>query len=122
MTGESMKILVYGGKGWIGSYIIDKLSKTSKPINIVYGRYIYSYGDIEKDILEHAPDRIWSFVGRTGGPGCNTIDYLEDKLVTNINDNLYIPLLIMMAGDTYGIHVTYMGTGCIFSSEDQIYE
>lgn len=53
-------------------------------------------------------------IGRTSGPGCNSIDYLEDKLKENINDNLYSPLILSLLCDYYKIHLTYLGTGCIF--------
>jgi 3,5-epimerase/4-reductase len=62
------------------------------------------------------PDRVISLVGRTRGPGHNTIDYLEQKgkLLENMRDNLWSPIVLAHACSGRGIHLVYMGTGCIF--------
>lgn len=66
-------------------------------------------------------DRILCLIGRTHGPGYSTIDYLEQKgkLVENVRDNLFSPLVLAMLGKKYGIHVTYLGTGCIFNYDEK---
>lgn len=76
--------------------------------------------DVEAELASVRPDRILCFIGRTHGPGYSTIDYLEQKgkLVENVRDNLYSPLVLALLGKKYGIHVTYLGTGCIFSNTD----
>lgn len=73
---------------------------------------------VEADIVRVRPHRIMCFIGRTHGPGYSTIDYLEQKgkLVENVKDNLYAPLVLALLGAKYDIHVTYLGTGCIFSN------
>ena len=62
------------------------------------------------------PDRLVCRVGRTQGPGFTIIDYLEQpgKLVENVRDNLYAPISLGLLCRELGIHMTYMGTGCIF--------
>ena len=52
----------------------------------------------------------------------NTIDYLEDKTKLNINvrDNLYAPLVLGEAAKKYNIHLSYLGTGCIYTY-DQVH-
>jgi len=71
---------------------------------------------VEKEILLCNPDRIISLIGRTTGPNYLTIDYLEQKgkLVENLKDNLYAPLVLAILSKKYNIHFTYLGTGCIF--------
>lgn len=66
------------------------------------------------------PDRVVSAVGRTHGPGQPTIDYLEsrDRLAENLRDNLYAPMALAAACRNVGAHLTYLGTGCIFSRDD----
>lgn len=75
---------------------------------------------VENELMSISPDRILCLIGRTHGPGYSTIDYLEQKgkLVENVRDNLYSPLVLAILGLRYGIHVTYLGTGCIFSSTE----
>ena len=50
------------------------------------------------------------------GEGHSTIDYLEQpgKLVDNIRDNLYAPMVLALECCQRQIHLTYLGTGCIF--------
>ena len=114
-----MHVLVYGSYGWIGSQFIDILKKHN--INYSYG---ISRVDNDKTLLfeikETKPTHIVSFIGRTHGKIANktytTIDYLEQegKLVENIRDNLYGPLLLSDICKENNIHFTYLGTGCIF--------
>lgn len=110
-----MRILIFGGKGWIGQQLSKYLVNDS--VNVIHA---CSRADdemmVEKEILETKPDRIISLIGRTSGPGCNSIDYLEQKgkLVENIRDNLYGPLVLALLAQKHGIHLTYIGTGCIF--------
>ena len=75
---------------------------------------------VEEDIKHFEPDRIVCLIGRTHGPGYSTIDYLEQKgkLVENLRDNLFSPMCIALIAQNYGIHVTYLGTGCIFTYKE----
>lgn len=119
-----MKWLVYGGNGWIGSMLCDFIIKKYETDILIQSEYrADDEVNVEKEILTTAPDRILCVVGRTGGPGCPTIDYLqkEDRLHTNIRDNLYAPMVLTILCERYDIHLTYFGTGCIFDDKDKIY-
>lgn len=84
-----MKWLIYGGKGWIGGQIIQILEKNPLFTVIVGDARIDNYQDTCDEITRIQPDRVVSTVGRTSGPGCPNIDYLEQpgKLVDNLRDN-----------------------------------
>ena len=94
-----MKILIYGSKGWIGNQFV-KILEDNK-INYIKGS---SRVDNNEKLVEEIefvnPTHIVSFIGRTHGVIDDkvypTIDYLEQegKLVENIRDNLYSPLLL----------------------------
>lgn len=75
---------------------------------------------VECEIDSVHPDRVLCLIGRTHGDGCATIDYLEQKgkLVENVRDNLYAPLTLAMSCRQRGIHLTYLGTGCIFTYDN----
>jgi dTDP-glucose 4,6-dehydratase len=113
-----MKFLVYGHKGWIGQQVV----------NLLAGKYQVIYGaarlddekSVEEEILKSRPDRIISLTGRTHGPEINNVDYLElpGKLAENVKDNLFGPLILALICKKLNIHLTYLGTGCIFHSED----
>jgi len=109
--------LLYGGNGWIGTQVLKLLQDDPKnTIHVSKLRIIPSnIKEIENEIKEY--NNIMCFVGRTHGKDCNTIDYLEGegKLVENINDNLYSPMTLAILAHKHQKHLTYMGTGCIFS-------
>ena len=114
-----MKILFFGSKGWIGNQYGYFLNKNG----ITYISTDVRADDekaVEEEIKLYSPTHIVSFIGRTHGGEYNTIDYLElpGKLQDNIRDNLYSPLILSILCERYNIHYTYLGTGCIFSSDD----
>ena len=114
-----MKILFFGSKGWIGQQFGFFLNKNG----ITYISTDVRADDekaVEEEIKLYSPTHIISFIGRTHGGEYNTIDYLElsGKLKDNIRDNLYSPLVLSILCERYNIHYTYLGTGCIFSSDD----
>lgn len=118
-----MKILLYGGKGWIGNQFKQILTKNN--INFIEGK---SRADNEKNITTELktvkPTHVISFIGRTHGKIGNkvftTIDYLEQKgkLTDNLRDNLYGPFVLAKICKELNIHYTYLGTGCIFKFDD----
>ena len=118
-----MRILIYGGHGWIGNQFVGILQK--KKIDYVIGN---SRVDDDKFLLDEInkvkPTHIVSFIGRTHGriddKIYTTIDYLEQdgKLYENIRDNLYSPLLLSEISRDQNIHFTYLGTGCIFKYDE----
>jgi 3,5-epimerase/4-reductase len=115
-----MKWLVYGSKGWIGGMVKTYLENKGETVICANSRADDEKA-VEEEILSVEPDRIVSLIGRTHGPGFSTIDYLEQpgKLVENVRDNLYSPVVLALLGKKYGIHVTYLGTGCIFDSNEE---
>lgn len=123
-----MIILIYGSKGWIGSQFVEILKK--KGIDFYEGKVrVDSTENLEKEIVEINPTHVISFIGRTHGKINNTeyttIDYLEqkDKLVENVRDNLYSPLILADICSRLNIHYSYLGTGCIFKfDEDHLFE
>jgi dTDP-glucose 4,6-dehydratase len=120
-----MKFLIYGGNGWIGKQFIHILKeKHLFYITSIGKARLYNIEDIKKEIEEVNPTHIFCFVGRTHGKIGDriytTIDYLEEpmKLVDNIRDNLFSPVNIVKLCQNRDIHVTYLGTGCIFKYDD----
>jgi len=117
--------LLYGANGWIGSKVYNLL--TEMGIKVIKSKCrADNYDDVENEInsidgLTH----VMSFIGRTHGKYNNniisTIDYLEKpgKLVENIKDNLYAPILLSSICKKFQIHFTYLGTGCIFEYDDK---
>ena len=121
-----MKILFYGHSGWIGGQFKDYLLSVKAVIENGTAR-LEDYDALEEEIRRVNPTHIVSFTGRTNGTyegeAINTIDYLEKpgKLVENLRDNLYGPLNLATLQAIYGFHYTYLGTGCIFSYDDELH-
>ena len=125
---DSMNILIYGGKGWIGQQFVDILKKQNI-CHVLSETRVNNYKDIYEDLLDYDPTHVISFIGRThgthNGKYFSTIDYLQQpgKLKENINDNLYGPIIIAEACKNYSkenrfVHYSYIGTGCIFKYDN----
>jgi dTDP-glucose 4,6-dehydratase len=119
-----MKVLVYGFQGWIGQQFVNLLIE--KNINFVNGNCrVNSIEDVNKEIITVNPSHVVSFIGRTHGKigekVYTTIDYLEQegKLLDNVRDNLFSPIILANLCSKQKIHYTYLGTGCIFKFDDE---
>uniref|UniRef100_A0A1I7RLL1 Methionine adenosyltransferase 2 subunit beta n=1 Tax=Bursaphelenchus xylophilus TaxID=6326 RepID=A0A1I7RLL1_BURXY len=114
-----VRILVFGANGWIGKQFTDCLNKHGLQYVIAKTRPGDSSDyEIRREIAEIAPSHIVSLIGRTHGKDCGNIDYLEggpDKLKENVRDNLYGPFMLANIAERFGIHFTYIGTGCLFA-------
>ena len=123
-----MKVLLYGKNGWIGQKVYNLLIEKNHKV-IVGNKRAEDVTGLEEEIIKVQPTNIISTIGRTHGiiDGVNysTIDYLEQKgkLRENIRDNLYSPTILAILSKKYNIHYTYLGTGCIFTYDDEhVYE
>ena len=121
---QDMKVLIYGYKGWIGSQFTNILDSH----NIIYSKgkaRVDNIQDVISELLETSPTHVVSFIGRTHGKIdekiYTTIDYLEqpNKLQDNIRDNLFSPLVLAFMCKKLNIHLTYLGTGCIFKYDTE---
>jgi 3,5-epimerase/4-reductase len=118
-----MKWLVFGHKGWIGQQVV-KIIESKEYIVITTDIRVDDEQKVDKLLQDIQPDRVISLIGRTHGEGYSTIDYLEQKgkLIENVRDNLYGPLVLGLLCKKYNIHYTYLGTGCIFSGYNEEYK
>ena len=114
-----MKILFFGGGGWIGGQMLSIIKNTNHEIILSTCR-AENKEAVEEEIKKYQPTHIMSFIGRTHGRIDNkeytTIDYLEQKgkIVENVRDNLFSPIVLALLAQKYNLHYTYLGTGCIF--------
>lgn len=120
---ETLTFLVFGGKGWIGQKAIKVLNERGHRVVLATARADDDVA-VVNEFAAVKPDRVVSFLGRTHGPGCGTIDYLEGhpsegKLLLNMRDNIYAPLSLALLCKEKGIHLSYLGTGCIFEYDEE---
>lgn len=118
-----MLFLIFGNNGWIGNMFINILEK-NKISFISSSIRANNKEDVENEIINIKPTHIFSFIGRThgtyNGKNYTTIDYLEQKgkILDNVRDNLYSPLVLALLSKKYNIHFSYLGTGCIFDYDE----
>ena len=116
-------VYIIGHKGWIGSMYLKLFEE--RGIKYYFSDYRGESEEIKKDILDRGASHVLCCMGRTHGrrDGVNytTIDYLQshDVLNQNINDNLFVPVSLALFCDKYNIHFTYMGTGCIYTYDNE---
>ena len=118
-----MKFLVYGANGWIGGKVYKYLLEQN--IDTVAGNCrVNDISALEEEIRMVEPTHVISLIGRThgtyNGKKYGTIDYLEQpgKLVENVRDNLFSPMVLSLLSKRYNFHFTYLGTGCIFEFDE----
>jgi 3,5-epimerase/4-reductase len=118
-----MRIYLVGHKGWIGQMVSEYCR--GKNIEVLNSDYRGESKELLDDILVKKPTHVFCCLGRThgtlNGKTYTTIDYLQNQetLQENINDNLYVPLRLGMFCENNDIHFTYLGTGCIYSYEEE---
>lgn len=116
-------ILIFGGLGWIGQKVVTLLTERSITFTVSQVR-VDNLDDVMAEIKKINPTHIMCFIGRTHGSIGEkyfpTIDYLEQKgkLRENVNDNLFCPMALAILCQRLKIHLTYLGTGCIFNYAD----
>lgn len=118
-----MKVLVYGANGWIGGQFVSILEENG--VSFIRGKSrVDNDTAVRQEITDSSCTHVVSFIGRThgsiGSTKYTTIDYLEQegKLIENIRDNLYSPLVLAETCRSLRMHFTYLGTGCIFKYDD----
>jgi nucleoside-diphosphate-sugar epimerase len=119
-----MKFLVYGTNGWIGGKVLKLLQNDGSEVVSGNSR-VNNIKELEAEILEVAPTHVISLIGRTHGTHdgkvYGTIDYLEQpgRLIENVRDNLFGPMVLSLLSKKYNFHFTYLGTGCIFEFDQE---
>ena len=117
----SMKLLVYGSKGWIGQQFINLVKDLDYNVGV---SRLNDIDGVTEELKKIKPTHVFCFIGRTHGKiddkVYTTIDYLEQpgKLVDNIRDNLFSPITLAKLCESNNIHLTYLGTGCIFKFDE----
>ena len=118
-----MRILLFG-PGWIGSKLMNLFNSLNIDARVATSR-ANNKTAVSDELNEYRPTHVVSCIGRThgtiNGAEIPTIDYLEypGKLVDNVTDNLYAPILLAHLCRERDIHYTYIGTGCIFEYDEQ---
>jgi 3,5-epimerase/4-reductase len=117
-------VLVFGSNGWIGSKVVRLLE--SQSVTVIKSDCRADDAVVVENEINSIKNitHVMSFIGRTHGTFegnvIPTIDYLEKpgKLVENMRDNLFSPVILAEICKKRNIHFTYLGTGCIFDYDE----
>ena len=117
-------VLVFGSNGWIGSKVVRLLENLS--VTVIKSDCRADDAVLVENEINSIKNitHVMSFIGRTHGTFegnvIPTIDYLEKpgKLVENMRDNLFSPVILAEICKKRNIHFTYLGTGCIFDYDE----
>ena len=119
-----IKILIYGHNGYIGSNLKNYLMEHNN-VKILKSNFkkIKKDTDIKYDIDILKPDRIISCIGLVKKDNLFSTEFLNQNkyMSENIENNLYLHILISKICIKYNIHFTYIGTGCLYSSKNKVF-
>jgi UDP-glucose 4,6-dehydratase len=116
---QTKVVLLWGGRGWIGTQFKHILQEKGWIVLEAKSR-ADNKSEAMMELENSNATHVACLIGRTHGEGFSTIDYLEQpgKLKENMNDNLYAPLVLADLAKERGLHMLYMGTGCIFEYDN----
>ncbi|MFZ5953840.1 MAG: sugar nucleotide-binding protein [Candidatus Dependentiae bacterium] len=104
-------VLLFGGKtGWIGQQLIPIFSNSGYQVHCAESR-LENRTDIINEIKKINPDVIVSAAGLTGTPN---VDWCEDHKQETLRTNVIGTLNLADICATLDIHLTNLGTGCIY--------
>jgi 3,5-epimerase/4-reductase len=118
-----MSILVYGAGGWIGGKIVELLRQNHPNYHIVEGKArLENIDQLEKEVNEIQSSeakllRVINCAGRTGTPN---VDWCENNRDETVISNIVGPILLasVLQRQTPPIHLTYIGSGCIYEYDE----
>lgn len=113
---EQKTFLIFGGKtGWIGQKVVQIIEQQGHNAIAAESR-LENRQDLEKEILAVQPNYIVNAAGVTGRPN---VDWCEDHQQETIRANIIGALTLADVAWSHGIHMTNLGTGCIYEYDEQ---
>lgn len=108
-----MKVLFYGSNGWIGANLLTRFGNDVEVVSST--TRIEDYPSVLKDIQQHKPTHVVLAAGLIGKPNVDWCeDHKEEVYRINVEATGNLALQCYLAN----VHLTYLGTGCIFEYDD----
>lgn len=111
----NLKFLVWGANGWIGNQVVNLLKKEGYEVIAASAR-LEQYEAILEELKMYQPNRVMNLAGIAGRP---TVDWCEDHQAETYMANTIGADNLARACSTMSIHLTYYGTGCIYTYDDK---
>ncbi|KAI4189643.1 MAG: hypothetical protein LQ348_003775 [Seirophora lacunosa] len=103
------------GNGYVGNQLKDILLEQGKRVVISRAR-IESREQVLSELKRHKPTRVINCAGVRGTPNA---DWCEDHKVETIRSNVLGALNVVDTCHRLGIHVTHIGSACIYTSTEK---
>lgn len=101
-----MRCLIFGAQGWVGSLLADAI-----PGALRTATRIDDARAVGMALDQYHPDRVINAAGRVGRPN---VDWCEDHVHETWRGNVTGPAILAEACAKRGIHLTHMGSGCVY--------
>lgn len=112
-----MRFLVYGGAtGWIGQKVVAMFNKNGTDHVESTNARMQDSEILRATLKHHRIDRVLILAGLTGRPN---VDWCEDHKEETTYTNVVGVLNVVHICHQMGVHVTYLGTGCIYEYDDE---
>lgn len=98
------------GAGWIGAQMAEQIDGS-----VLSTADIADAPAVEAEIATHQPARIVNAAGKTGRPN---VDSLERDPAGTYRSNVVGPLVLAGACVAHGLHMTHLGSGCVYSGDN----
>ena len=98
------------GPGWMGHQFAERITGA-----VLVETDIADAAGVAQALDTHAPARVINCAGRTGRPN---VDSLEQEPARTLRSNVAGPILLAGACLDRGIHMTHLGSGCIYSGDN----
>lgn len=106
-----MSILIFGN-GWIGNRFLQAYPEARMSTVITTDP-----GEIGEVLDFEEPDNVFNAAGITGQPN---VDWCEDHMMETAAGNTMFPIMLAQACSERGIHMTHLGSGCVFYGDSPV--
>lgn len=107
LNSHHMSGILIIGNGWIGNRLLEKFPETMRMSTEIFDSAKRLSAMLERE----EPDAIINCAGVTGKPN---VDWCETHQVETAVGNTQFPVMLAQACEDHGVHLTHLGSGCIF--------
>jgi dTDP-4-dehydrorhamnose reductase len=117
-----MNILILG-KGYIGNYLVNHLSRDKKYNLYHFSKQVFDYTNPSElhNYLVNVNEEIDWVINTSGFTGTPNVDSCEDNKEDCYFYNVTAPLYMTKVCNENNIPIIHIGSGCVYSGYDKIY-